>query len=343
MMSITHCCLAVTGASIILNTANPIILLSAAICSQLPDIDTSKSVPGRILFPISRLLEQRFPHRSITHSFIATFVVAAMTIPLLWFNLNIWLATILGYFFGWFGDVFTKTGVCAFYPSQVRAICPGNPRLRLSSNSPAEYAILAILVVAACISINAASSGGLVRGFSQTLGLPEGAIEIINQDISSYLMNAHVEGRNRISETSVNSNFEVVEALTQSDFLGKADGKMYRIGSSQACQIYATRVQIKRSHPIRVKLNQFQLEETSIDQIDLPKGDRSYISGSVVLESDDIVVPTFQDRFNTISLQYLKDRIQINANAASPAELERAMGDYDGTGSLIVRTIEVLQ
>jgi inner membrane protein len=48
----------------------------AILGSQLPDIDTTTSTIGKIFFPLSSFLEDRFPHRSITHSLLATTAIA---------------------------------------------------------------------------------------------------------------------------------------------------------------------------------------------------------------------------------------------------------------------------
>jgi len=57
-------------------------------------------VPGRILLPLSRFLEKRYPHRAITHSFAATGVWALLTIPVaLWFEAK-YAGFNLGLFYG---------------------------------------------------------------------------------------------------------------------------------------------------------------------------------------------------------------------------------------------------
>ena len=72
MLAITHCAIALSGTSLILGTANPLALGLAVLGSQIPDIDTTTSTIGKIFFPISSWIEDRFPHRSITHSLLAT-------------------------------------------------------------------------------------------------------------------------------------------------------------------------------------------------------------------------------------------------------------------------------
>ena len=50
----------------------------AILGSQIPDIDTTTSTIGKIFFPISSWIEDRFPHRSITHSLLATAGIAGI-------------------------------------------------------------------------------------------------------------------------------------------------------------------------------------------------------------------------------------------------------------------------
>lgn len=248
MKSTTHISIAVAATSLCLGTADPIALSLSALACQLPDTDTSASVPGRILLPLSRFLEKRYPHRAITHSFAATGVWALLTIPVaLWFEAKYWQALILGYFMGWFADAFTKSGVAAFYPSTARLVIPGNPRLRLSAGSQSEYFVVGLMAIIAILTINMNSSGGILRAFNSVVGIPEGAVEIINSDGAQHLMIVTIKGRNAITQKPIEGEFEVVKPLTQSDLLVKNSlGTLFRAGTSQNCQIIASRVQARQ-------------------------------------------------------------------------------------------------
>jgi inner membrane protein len=59
-MAITHAAIAASGTSLILETASPLSLGLVVLGSQLPDIGTSNSLIGQILFPISHCIEDRF-------------------------------------------------------------------------------------------------------------------------------------------------------------------------------------------------------------------------------------------------------------------------------------------
>jgi len=344
MMNLTHMTLSVCLTSIGLGTADPSVLGVTAIASQLPDVDTSKSLVGRILFPISHFLEKRYPHRSITHSFVATAVVALFSILTVIVSWQFWQALVLGYFCGWFGDVFTKSGVTAFYPSSARLVIPGNPRLRLSTGSGAEYFILMLVVVVAIASINISSSGGVLKAFNQFLAMPSGAVELTNEDINHYLITARIKGRNALTQESIEGDYEVVKSLTQTGLLVKdSQGKLYRAGNSQECQIATNSIRIFRGARISVTTQEIQLESEDLGTVlsQLPQ-ERTYISGVLTLEdAEDLVLPTHPDQFDSMRSQLSAGLMIIHLQSASSQEITSQLGEYFATGTLIVRSIHV--
>ena len=342
MMARTHIVLAVAATSLILGTADPVVLTLSAISSQLPDVDTTKSFSGRLLFPLSSYLEKRFAHRSITHSFLALAIFAVIIFPVTFIGYNYWLGMVSGYFWGFFGDVFTKSGVALFYPSKVRAISPANPRLRLSTGSNAEWFVLLILIAFAILSININSAGGIVRSFNQILGLPSGAIEAVNQDSSRYLLTAHIQGRNAITQEPIEKAYEIIQPLNQNDLLVIDElGTTYRVGNSQESQIVASKMKIERVAPITTKVtNLFLDDEDLYEKIAALPQARTYLSGTLtIFDADGLILPTHIDRYDTITLQPGSDIAYARLIAASPGEVLRLLGDYYASGNLVVRSL----
>ncbi len=343
-MSRTHIVLAVAATSLILGTADLVVLSLSAISSQLPDVDTTKSFSGRLLFPLSSYLEKRFAHRSITHSFLALAIFAVIIFPVTFIGYNYWLGMVSGYFWGFFGDVFTKSGVALFYPSKVRAISPANPRLRLSTGSNAEWFVLLILIAFAILSININSAGGIVRNFNQVLGLPSGAIEAVNQDSSRYLLTAHIKGRNAITQEPIEKAYEIIQPLNQNDLLVVDElGTTYRVGNSQESQIVASKMKIERVAPIDTTVtNLFLDDEDLYEQIAALPQERTYLSGTLtIFDADGLILPTHIDRYDTITLQPGSDIAYARLIAASPQDVLRLLGDYYASGNLVVRVITV--
>ena len=146
MLAITHCALALAGTSLILGTADPLPLGLAILGSQLPDLDTTTSTIGKIFFPISSWIEDRFPHRTITHSLLATAAIAVVSLSVNYFwlqgDIKSAIALPLGHLLACFSDTFTKQGVQLFYPEPVWAVSVSNPRRRLKTGGAGELWVL---------------------------------------------------------------------------------------------------------------------------------------------------------------------------------------------------------
>ncbi|MHC5720212.1 MAG: metal-dependent hydrolase, partial [Nostoc sp.] len=108
--------------------------------------------------------------------------------------LNLAHALSVGYFFGWFADVFTRGGVEMFWPSPVRCVCPGNRNLRLRTGSNAEYFVLVILIAIALAIFNINNSGGILTQFNRLIASPSGVQHIFNESGSTHLIKANIKG-----------------------------------------------------------------------------------------------------------------------------------------------------
>ena len=246
-----------------------------------------------------------------------------------------------------------------FYPSRGRLIIPRNPHLRLGTRSRAEWFLFMVLVAIAFISININSAGGIIRGFNQALGLPSGAVELVSEDTSKYLLTAHIKGRNAITEMPIDASYEVIEPLTANDLLVKdSSGMIYRVGQSQECQIIASQIRVERVKPIKTKVSNLILDDEDIYTVlqsqilnsrtanngvaQSQNSERIYLSGTLtIFDAEDLTLPTHLDRFDTITLQPGSDIAYARLVSANPQEVMELLGDYYASGNLIVRTISV--
>jgi inner membrane protein len=213
MMAITHAAIAAAGTSLILGTASPFNLALAILGSQLPDIDTSTSIIGQILFPISHWIEDRFPHRTITHCLLATGFIAVCSILAGYYWLgDIWalIALPLGHLLSCFSDCFTRQGVQLFYPYPAWAISVSNPRRRLKTGSAAELWVLAGAVALLIIGFHLASDGGITQKVSQQLGLKDGLIEVYNEKAASHHVYAEIKGVKASDRGTVEGKFLIL-------------------------------------------------------------------------------------------------------------------------------------
>lgn len=242
MMAITHSAIAAAGASLILGTANPLPLGLAILGSQLPDLDTSTSLIGQICYPISSWIEDRFPHRSVTHSLLATATLAALSIGIGQFWLSsgwkVALALPLGHLLSCFSDCFTKQGVQLFWPEPAWAISVSNPRRRLRSGGASELWVLAIASMCLCLGIYFANGGGITARVDRGLGLRDGAIATYNQNAASQQVWANIEGVYAADRSDASGKYFILDTAGNEFVVLSADGNIYQT----ARQILTTKV-----------------------------------------------------------------------------------------------------
>ncbi|PKL19330.1 MAG: hypothetical protein CVV49_01235 [Spirochaetae bacterium HGW-Spirochaetae-5] len=135
----------------------PATALTASLFSLLPDIDHPESTIGRIFSPLSKYIQRKYGHRTVTHSIFAIMFISAVLLPLLliprllqWgspFWTGLYAAALLAFSSHIFIDLFNKSGVRIFSPfSQKEYISFRTPSLRILVSSWQEYILLFVIV-----------------------------------------------------------------------------------------------------------------------------------------------------------------------------------------------------
>lgn len=196
MMAVSHATIALAGTSLIFSTAEPLPLALAVVGSQLPDLDTTTSVIGQIAFPVSSWIEDRYPHRTITHSLVATVAIALLSFlgGLVLGDKWMLMALPLGHLLSCFSDTFTRQGVQLFWPEPVWAVSVSNPNRRLRTGGTGEYWVLAGAIALFILGYNLAGGGGITAAVGEGLGLRDSAIATYNQSAATHTMYARVTG-----------------------------------------------------------------------------------------------------------------------------------------------------
>jgi inner membrane protein len=345
MMSKTHCALGVAVASFAMNTADPSVLGACAIATQLPDVDTSKSMVGRVLFPLSHFLERRFPHRTVTHSFLATGLVMLLALPLrFYYSPMVWRAVAIGYFFGWFGDVFTKSGVSAFYPmTSARLVVPGNPRLRLSTGTRGEYFLFLAFAALLALSLHINTQGGAMRLFTSLWGQPSGVAELFHKEGASKQIIARIVGRAGVG--TVNGDFVVEDVEGENLLVRDAQGVLYMAGDRQlcpTCEIAIESAKARTGSSITTQLFELRLNEQDITHalksLRLPAGARVTFTGELTLkDADALKIEQSLQRFNSLQISGEVNKT-VKVRAATLSELSRLSG-FDASGQLLAKVV----
>lgn len=330
MMSVTHAALSAAAVTAGLWSADPMVVGLSILASQLPDIDTTQSLTGRILWPVARWLETRFSHRSVTHSFAATAAIALVSGGLTYTFGWPWLyfgAVVLGYFVGWFADAFTKSGVEAFYPNPARLVIPGNPRARLATHSAGEYWVLSLAVLTTVAAVQLAGTGGLVETLSVALFQDTGtAVELFHKYGDTERLYAEVEGIHVHSAQAVSDTYEIL-AVKGSDLIGQsqASGVIHHIGRATKAQVRPRRVQVVRGGPVRIRSQSLILQEIAVTDWLAAVPPVGLISGFVILEDPEALQLT--PRLGEYpTLKPWEERIVFSH--AQAVEISAALGDH---------------
>lgn len=320
MMALTHAALSVAGTTLLLGEITPLGLGLSIIGSQLPDLDTTKSMMGRICYPIASFIEQRYSHRTITHSLMATGIIALISAPIAYYlSLKLWLCLPLGHLLSCFSDTFTKEGVGLFYPSPVRAIYGNNPNFRLRTGSTIEYWVLGLALLLSIWSINLQSSGGLMLSFNQLLGVREGVEAAYNRYGADHHIWVNIQGNKVSDRAPINSRFFLI-AQEGKDFIVQNNRGIYKTEN----QITISRITAEtgKTATTREKVITFNDDEvTGILQALADETSGIYLSGKLEIdEPDDILNTNPPDQYpilsktgNLIDLSYcpIKKAIEV--------------------------------
>lgn len=341
MTAKNHFLFSIAAASLTLGTLDPFVLLIAGAMSLLPDIDSSKSVYGKILFPISRLIERHFPHRTFTHSFFMTAIVAVAAIPLAFESKDFYFAALIGFFCGWFLDVFTKAGVSAFYPmSMARLVIPANPALRLSTGSKNEWFLSIIFAGLLVVSFQLHSSGGVMQIFSSLLAQPTGVAELYLAHSNKNRIYVNLSGQTFAGEIS--GRFEVVALESNNTFLIRRENSLLVVGDSNClqCHVRSDSAKGEIGESIIMTTQEVRLNEQPISKfIEHFSGREILVSGELNLPNEEINIQNSQMQFNAITISAVNpESKQAHLQHASLEDL-RPLSRLTATGNLIVKTI----
>lgn len=292
-MAPTHAVIAVAGTSLFLGSPSELALPLAVLGSQLPDLDSTKSLMGRVFYPIARWFEVRYSHRTITHSIVATGAIALLSSPLLYYtDLKTWLALPLGHFLSCVSDTCTKQGVALFWPSPVRAIYGNNPNLRLRTGSRVEYWILTLALIFSIWLMNINSAGGIMLNFNRLLGIKEGAIDFYNRYGSTHHVWVNIDGNRKSDRSSIKSRFFLVgqegEELIVQDKAG-----IYKTGDDLLIdRITAEYGDLSRVIEQGLVLREDDLVSALRWVMEKYPGAGIYLSGTVQVDEADEILPT---------------------------------------------------
>jgi len=285
MISVTHISFGVLLTEFILTSLgiepSTTTLVLSGIGSLLPDIDTPKSAIGRI-FPPSKVIEQKYGHRQITHSWIFIILALILFSPfILFLGLLKYFCLIIGVISHIMLDMVNISGVPFFYPSPSRFVFPESKDLRIEVSSKKEYILLAILIFLVAISTPLSFIGykSLFYRISQTT---YGAIEEAKKYSDSYLIKVRIKGIWQESQMPVDEEFKVLAVLDEGLIIQSIQNKTYLVTYRSYSAIIINKINVILDKKIKKEVIDKKYSYLLFDSIEIPKD--SIVSGYIFYE-----------------------------------------------------------
>lgn len=335
-MAVTHAIIAAAGTSLFMGSANPIVLGLAIVGSQLPDLDTSTSLIGQVFFPISTWIEERYPHRSVTHSFLATVTIALCSSLLYWKIGWSFLALPLGHLLACFSDAFTKQGVQLFWPDPAWAVSVSNPNRRFTTGGTGEYWVLTAATALLILGVWLAYNGGVSNQVSQQLGLKNSVIDIYNQNANEKNVLADIQGV-FTSDRSDASGIYWIIATEDSNFIVTNGKDLFKTGDQIITKKITTKITTNASTQV-VTLN-FDDEEVipKLKKLmaDYP-GAAIFLSGELGVDfPDEIKIQVLPNQLPTMSV--FSSTVKLNYQPVEQTLIQ--LNDQYAIGNLTAKII----
>ena len=347
MKASTHVSFAELLYLLLLTTAGigvtPLNGIAVAAASVIPDIDTGASAVGRVVPPLTRFVERRFGHRTLTHSLpFAGLLLLLLLVPIM-AGIDPCACVMAGYLSHIFLDTCTLNGVRLFYPfSGVRCVFPfgdNSPRrFRVETGSKLDTA-LGILFFAACVPALYVAG----QGYERFIRVTQHSIESAVRDYEAYagagLVFATMDAHDQLSGRRLKGTFQVLGALNPRSLVFKGeDERLHTVGREFESDFIADNIVCTRGDAARVTV-------TTVDM-----GGR--FIGSLRASEDPLVESLFFGEVATSESPLLPGRVRsfspvtgtgkrIRMNFARGADLKEL--DLEGVladcGTVIVKTI----
>ena len=329
-----------TTAGVGLTTLN---VLAVAVAAVIPDIDSGASLVGRVFPPVTRGIERRYGHRTLTHSLLMVFCIALLSLVPLLAGIDVFACVIVGYASHPLLDTCTPNGVRLFYPfSWIRCVFPFDAQsphgFRVAPGSKLDSA-LAILFFAACIPALYVASQGYERFIRVAEHTVESAVKDYEAFARSAIVYALMEAHDQLSGEPLKGRFHVVGALNPRALVFEGpDRKLHTVGRDFESEYVADNIVCEKGEPARSAVRAVEMSGRLLGFLG-ESGDtlcESYFFGDVVTAGTPVILsrPKF---FNAVT----GSGKAIRLNYAR----ERDLGDLNlngvlaAGGTVIVKTV----
>jgi inner membrane protein len=157
-------------------------LAVAVLFALIPDVDQPQSALGMILFSLSRWINKKYGHRTVTHGLRFLVIMSDAALPLILIDWMYWLAVPVGIFAHLMSDGMTESGVPLLYPNPTPFFFLPE-RMLIKTGAVHEIAFFAIFMMLAAMFAGVSYIGGSVSIIAKIM---PSFMSIQKQYISQY-------------------------------------------------------------------------------------------------------------------------------------------------------------
>ena len=317
--------------------------LAVAAASVLPDIDSGSSSIGRLFPPLTRFLERRYGHRTLTHSlaFVALLVMISL-VPLL-AGIDLFACVLVGYASHPFLDTCTPAGVRLFYPfSGVRCVFPfdaNSPRrFRVDTGSKLDVT-LGFLFFAACLPAFYVASEGYERFIRLTQHSIESAVRDYEEYAPSAVVFATMDAHEELSGERLKGRFRVLGAVNGHTLVFQSrDGSLHTAGREFESDYVADNIVCSKGEPARSTVQTIDMSGRFLGGL-MSGGDsaRESLFFGEVISAEEVDAPARIRSFSPVTCS--GRRIRLNFARSSDLKELNLAWVLVTSGSVIVKTV----
>jgi len=332
--------LVLTTTGVALSTLNAVVI---AVASVLPDVDTNASFIGRSLPFLSRRIERKFGHRTLTHS--ATFIaaLAIVLLPVYLASSDIYACTLVGFASHPFLDTMTVHGVKLFYPfSTVKCVFPlevNNPhRYRLQTGSKMDTT-LGLIFFFGCIPTYLIAHQGYERFIRTTQKNIESAVRDYNEFSKSHFVFADITAYSMMTKERIVGSFEIIGTLNDQTVLFKPnDGGIHSLGKEYQAEYVAEQIICRKGDPVETLVRSVDMDNQLLGQIlsHLDSRFENHLFGALS-SNDPVSVPQESKAFAPISGSF--NNLKFNFATYEDIQRFNLENVFITKGSLTIRTL----
>lgn len=269
------------------------VLAFAVIGALVPDIDHTKSIIGKFFPAISKRLEEKYGHRTITHSIwgwaVSTLILGLILIVLHFVGFKAWSSGIInwrwiaafsiGYISHLLIDMVNFRGVPLLWPEKIRFVVFKNPKMRVESGARLETVFVLVLVILVFLALPL-SKYGLLSSLRWMLATSGSAIE--EYKASNTVSMVEFSGYFTATKQPVEKGLAEMLDVQNKRLIVLYKGNVYTLSDELAADIIADKVRAKTTNvPLTIERKDFTNLTRAFLESQIPAG--GLISGAVKL------------------------------------------------------------